>query len=112
MIYSSFAPTPYLPNDNVINLSVLLLFIESFPYEKEYSKVEIDNIAKIIKQISSDISLKEHLENIEIYKQYRSEIREEMTYAIEQGKCPYCENKILTDGRNFLCSKCNFSFKL
>lgn len=103
---------PYLPNDNVINLSDLLLFIESYPYGKEYSKVEIDNITKIIKQVSSDISLKEHLENIEIYKQYRSEIREEMTYAIEQGKCPYCDNKILTDGRNFLCSKCNFSFKL
>ena len=103
---------PYLPNDNVINLSDLLLFIDSYPYEKELSKIEIDNLYKIIKSVSSDVSLKEHLENIEIYKQYRKEIKEEMTYAIEQGKCPYCNEKILTDGRIFMCSKCNFSFKL
>ena len=103
---------PYLPNDNVINLEDLILFIESYPYQKELSNVEIDNIAKLIKSVAKDVSLKEHLTNIETYKQYRKEIQAEMTYAIEQGKCPYCDNKILTNGKEFMCSKCNFSFKL
>ncbi len=103
---------PYLPNDNAINLEDLLLFIDSYPYEKELSKVEIDNIKKTIENVSSEVSLKEHLENIKTYKQYRKEQQEEMRIAIEQGICPYCESKILTNGVEFMCSKCNFHFKL
>ena len=54
---------PYLPDDNVINLSDLLLFIESYPYQHKMQKATLDKIKKKIERHVSNISHEEHVEN-------------------------------------------------
>lgn len=103
---------PYLGDENVINLKDLLLFIDSYPYEKELNKEDIKEIYKILKDNESDISKKEHVETIGYLKQMQEEFRQEISYAIENGKCPRCGQKIIQNGYDFKCVKCNFKFKL
>ena len=103
---------PYIPDENVINLSDLSLFIESYPYQRLLSASEIKDATQTIQQVSSAISNKEHVENIRYYKQYQRELRAEITYALEKGKCPYCQGRILTNGVDYKCEKCTFKFKL
>ena len=103
---------PYMPNDNVINLDNLLLFIDSYPYKKELNNKDMDNIKSIIEKECSDVSNKEHVTNIKILKAYKKEQEMEMSYAIEKGKCPWCDSKIIKKNNIFKCSKCSFSFKL
>ena len=102
---------PYL-DDNVINLSDLPLFIESYPYKKKISDKEIDSIYRIINRHQSDISKEEHVENISYLKQIKKEIKDEIAYAIENNKCPRCGHLILHRNYNFFCSQCDFKFKL
>ena len=103
---------PYLPNDNAINLDSLLLFIDSYPYRKELTIKDMDDIKSTIEKECSDVSNKEHVTNIKILKVYKKEQEAEMSYAIEQGKCPWCDAKIIKKNNIFKCSKCSFSFKL
>lgn len=103
---------PYIPDENVINLSDLPLFIESYPYQRLMSQAEIKEAAKAISAATSSITTKEHVENIRYYKQYQRELRAEITYALEQGKCPYCQSPILSKGDDYKCSQCTFKFKL
>ena len=103
---------PYFPDDNVINLSDLLLFIDSYPYKKKLTKAEMDKIKEIIEKKSSNVSLKEHVENIEILKTIRKENQNEIAYAIENRKCPRCGKAIISKGYSFHCSGCDFKFKL
>jgi len=102
---------PYLPDDNAINLDDLLLFIDSYPYEHKYTKQTMDKIKNMIEKRSINVSMDEHLENIEILKMYRKEQQDEIIYAMETNKCPWCENKIITRGYESHCSKCSFKFK-
>ena len=103
---------PYMGDENVINLKDLLLFIDSYPYEKELSKEDIKEIYKILKDNEADISKKEHVETIGYLKQMHEEFRQEMSYAIENNKCPRCGASIIQKGYDFKCSKCDFKFKL
>lgn len=103
---------PYMGDENVINLDDLLLFIESYPYKKKISKPDIDKIYKSLNRRSSDISKEEHVENIGYLKQMKKEFRDEMSYAIENNKCPRCGHPIIRKGYKFLCSYCDFNFKL
>lgn len=103
---------PYFPNDNVINLEDLLLFIESYPYTAKLSKTTIDNIKNVIENNSVDISSEKHVENIKLYKAVRREERKEIRYAIEHNKCPRCKSDLISQGYEYRCSKCDFSFKL
>ena len=103
---------PYMGDENVINLKDLLLFIDSYPYEKELSKEDIKEIYKILKDNEADISKKEHVETIGYLKQMQEEFRQEMSYAIENNKCPRCGASIIQKGYDFKCSKCDFKFKL
>lgn len=104
---------PYLPDDNVINLNDLLLFIDSYPYERKLAQPTIDKIYELIREQCADISLSEHVENIRYLKQWKKEQEAEMRYAIETGKCPWCNSKILIgNGYRYKCSKCKFGFKL
>ena len=103
---------PYVPDENIINLSDLLLFIESYPYQRLLSPSEIKEAAEAICQASSSVTNKEHVENIRYYKQYQRELKAEITFALERGKCPYCESPILSNGADYKCAKCSFRFKL
>lgn len=103
---------PYIGDENVINLSDLPLFIESYPYKKKISKSDMDKIAKSLDRRSSDISKEEHVENIGYLKQMKKEFRDEMSFAIENNKCPRCGHPIIRKGYNFFCSYCDFKFKL
>ena len=103
---------PYIGDENVINKKDLLLFVESYPYEKELDKSDIDTIYKTLKENKSSISKKEHLENISYLKQINQEIKNEIAYAIESGICPRCDAKIIQEGLKYHCSKCDFKFKL
>lgn len=104
--------SPYLPDDNVINLNDLLLFINSYPYQHKYTKPTLDKIKKIIERKCSDVSNDEHLENIKILKMYRKEQQAEIAYALENKKCPLCGGPILNKGNAFKCYKCDFGFKI
>ena len=103
---------PYLADDNVINLNDLLLFIESYPYEKMLSKNEIDEICSIIKLNMLDISKEEHVENISYLKQINKELKAEIAYAIENRKCPRCDGNIIQKDNHFYCDKCDYKFNL
>ena len=102
---------PYM-DENVINLNDLPLFIESYPYKKKLKPVDIDSIYKTINRHSSDISIEEHVENISYLKQIKKELRDEMSYAIENNKCPRCGHPFVHRNNNFFCSYCDFKFKL
>lgn len=103
---------PYMPDDNVINLNDLLLFIDSYPYKHKYTKGTIDKIKTIIEKKSSDISIDEHLTNIDIIKTHRKQVQAEIAYALETKRCPRCNGPILSKGNIFKCYKCDFNFKL
>lgn len=103
---------PYMPNDNAINLDDLLLFIDSYPYEHKYTNKTLDKIKAMIDKKISDVSMDEHLENIDIIKTYRKQQQAEIAYAIESHKCPRCGGPILQKGNIFKCYKCDFNFKL
>ncbi len=103
---------PYTPDENVINLEDLLLFIDSYPYERLLTKSQMKEIETLIKATSVDLSKKEHLENIGYLKQYQREYRAQVTYALEKGKCPECDAPTILDGDYIRCSKCGFYVKL
>lgn len=103
---------PYMPDDNVINLKDLLLFIDSYPYKKLLNKEEIKDICKKIRENKVKVTKTEHLENISYLKQIKKENKAEIEFAIENNKCPRCGSDILQNGYNFKCSKCDFKFKL
>ena len=103
---------PYMPDENVINLKDLLLFIDSYPYKKLLNKEEIKDICKKIRENKVKVTKTEHLENISYLKQIKKENKAEIEFAIENNKCPRCGSDILQNGYNFKCSKCDFKFKL
>ena len=103
---------PYFPDDNVINLNDLILFIESYPYEHKYTKATIDKIFKKLNRCNVEMDVDEHVQNINLLKEYRKEQQAEMTYAIEQKKCPWCESPLDIKGYHYKCPKCKFEFKL
>ena len=90
----------------------LLLFIESYPYQKLLNKEEIDNICSVLKENSSKMSKKEHVENISYLRQINKEIKAEIEYAIESRTCPRCGGKIIQNGDKYHCDKCDFKFNL
>lgn len=102
---------PYI-DDNAINLNDLMLFIDSYPYQELLDKKQIDSIYKSLKEKSSDLSKKEHLENIGYLKEIKKEFRLEMEYAIENQMCPRCDSEMIINGYEYRCSKCDFKFKL
>ncbi len=103
---------PYFDDENVINLKDLHLFIDSYPYQKELNKEEINLIYKILKEKETKITKKEHLENIEYLKQFRRESQLEMAYAIEKRICPRCNHEMVVKDNEFFCSHCDYKFKL
>ena len=103
---------PLILDENVINLEDLELFIESHPYQRLLNKNEIDNAYNILINNKSDLSKEEHLENISYVKQMKHEFRLEMEYALENNLCPRCDSKIIQNGNEFSCLRCDFKFKL
>ena len=103
---------PYTGDFNVINLSDLTLFLDSYPYKKIITNEEIDKINNLILKHSKDISKEEHIENIEILKKVRKENQEEISYAIMSNKCPWCDSLVVIKGYQGRCTKCDFKFKL
>lgn len=103
---------PYTPDENVINLVDLPLFIDSYPYERLLSLSEMKRIEGEIKKRQVDMSNAEHVENIGYLKQYQRTVRAEITYALERGKCPWCESPISSKGDDYYCTKCKFGFHL
>ena len=103
---------PYIPDENVIDLKDLALFVDSYPYKRLLGVDEVMAAVSAIKACASETSGREHVENIRYYKQYERQRRAEITFALERGKCPYCGGQILTNGVDYRCSKCKFSFKL
>ena len=103
---------PYLPDDNVINIDDLILFIESYPYKHKMQRATLDKIKKKIERRVSDITKEEHVENIGYLKQIKKEIRDEISYAIENNKCPRCGKRIYNRGYEYFCVRCGFKFKL
>ena len=104
---------PYLPDENVINLEDLPLFVESYPYEKELSQASLEKIRALLLHAKQEIDVKEHIENIAIVRQVRKETQAEMAYAIETGHCPRCEGEIQSNEEyEYHCPRCGYRFKL
>ena len=103
---------PYMGDENVINLYDLPLFLKTYPTRTRIKKEDIDKIAKLLNKHSSDISKEEHIENISYLKQMKQDFRDEMSFALENNKCPRCGHIIIRKGYNFFCSYCDFKFKL
>lgn len=103
---------PYFPNENVINLSDLSLFINEYPYKRKMKREEIDAINNYLLHKESDSSMEEHLSNIKKIKDERHQQHKEMSFAIEHRKCPRCGAPIKEKNNFFKCSKCDFRFHL
>ena len=103
---------PDVDKDNVINLNDLILFIESYPYQRKMQQATLEKIYKTIKRNVREIDNDEHVENISYLKQMKKEFRDEMSYAIENRKCPRCGHVIINKGMQFFCSYCDFKFHL
>lgn len=103
---------PYFPNENVINLSDLSLFVNEYPYKRKMKREEIDAINNYLLHKESDSSMEEHLSNIKKIKDERHQQHKEMSFAIEHRKCPRCGAPIKEKNNIFKCSKCDFRFHL
>ncbi|MCR5185003.1 MAG: NERD domain-containing protein [Bacilli bacterium] len=103
---------PYLPDDNVINLNDLLLFIESYPFKQLLDNKNIDKIKELIEKETITISRKDHVTNIHLYQEFRKEQQSEMTYAIENRKCPKCQSEMIYKYGILKCTKCSYKFKV
>ena len=68
---------PYFPDENVINLNDLSLFVNEYPYKRKISKNEIDNINNYLLHKESDSSMEDHLSNIQKIKKERNEQHKE-----------------------------------
>lgn len=103
---------PYFPDENVINLSDLSLFINEYPYKRKMKAEEIDAIYNYLLHKESDSSLEEHLSNIQKIKNKRNQQHKEISYALENRKCPRCGGSIKEKNNSFYCVKCDFRFHL
>jgi hypothetical protein len=103
---------PYVPDDNVINLKDLPLFIDSYPYVGKLGKELMDVAKARIEAASVKLSKDEHLENIGYLKEYRKAKQQEITIALEQGICPWCGKKVEHQGFHYYCISCKFDFTL
>ena len=86
---------PYIEDENVINLDDLKLFISTYASDTSLDNSQIDEIGKRLKDSSIKISRKDHVWNIKYYKVFQEEKQAEMSYAIENNKCPRCGHKII-----------------
>lgn len=103
---------PYVPDDNVIDLKDLALFIDSYPYRSLLSTKQMQRANALLEQASVRVSAKEHVENISYLKQYRKEVEAEIAFALEKGICPRCGKPMLRKEYRFRCSSCDFKFSL
>lgn len=104
---------PYFPNENVINLDDLSLFLQEYPLPKVLNKQEIDNIESVLLKHESYTNMDDHLNNIKAIKKQRIESHKEIAYALENRKCPRCQSPIIEKKNNlFSCTKCDFYFHL
>lgn len=104
---------PYFPNDNVINLNDLSMFVNEYPYKRKMSEKEIDTINNYLLYKESDTSMEKHLDNIKKIKRERNERHNEIRYALENRKCPRCGGDLKELKNNsFVCTKCDFHFHL
>ena len=99
---------PYFPNENVINLSDLSLFIDEYPNKIKLNNHQIDMINDYLLRKESDASMEEHLDNIKKIKENRKIMQKDITFALENRKCPKCGRKIKEVRVNtFKCEKCD-----
>lgn len=103
---------PYMGDENIINLNNLVLFVESFPYERILSQEEMIKIKDIIKENEVHIDTSKHLENIKTLKEANKIAIKEKTYAIENMRCPRCGGTIKKKKYTYSCSNCDFKFCL
>ena len=103
---------PYLDNENVINLSDLTLFIESYPYEKLISRKEMEEANDILVRANVPLSKEEHIQNVKAIKEMKEQFREDMRVAIETRMCPKCQTKLMVKGYSYSCPACGYKFKL
>lgn len=104
---------PYFPNENVINLDDLSIFLKEYPSHRVLSKTDIDKINDYLLSKESYSNMDDHLQNIKKIKKQRIESHKEIVYALENRKCPHCQNPIKEEANNhFICPKCGFHFHL
>lgn len=103
---------PYVEDYNVINLSDLLLLIDSYPYKKILTNEEVDKIEEKLASLQCKVSKKEHLKSIKKVKERKKSIQADMRMAIEQRKCPKCGGTIVVNGNTFSCTRCKYKFTL
>ena len=102
---------PYLPNDNVINLNDLSMFVNEYPYVSEMPIDLMEKIYNFLLMREYDGSIEEHLKNIEKIKKQRRNNQDEIIKALETRRCPKCQNLIFEEKENyFRCTKCDFHF--
>lgn len=101
---------PYMPDDNVIDLNNLLLFINEYPNNSEISNDQIEKIYTTLLYAESDIQQNSHLENIKQIRENRNKRQEEIKEAIETRVCPKCKSKLENTENGLKCTnkRCNF----
>ena len=104
---------PYFPNENVINLEDLEMFLKEYPGDRALSKMEIDSIYNYLLSKESYSNMNDHLQNIKKIKKERAEAHKDIVFALENRKCPHCQTPIKEEANNhFICPKCGFHFHL
>lgn len=103
---------PYMPDDNVINFSDLLLFINEYPNNQTLSEANMALINKTLLLYESDASQKDHLNHIDSLKEKRIKNQKMIRSAIESRICPHCKKTLVLQGNSLVCTNPRCKFKI
>lgn len=105
---------PYMPDDNVINLEDLMLFLNEYPGKKILSEETIKAIYTTLLFAESDKSQKSHLDHINEIKKKRIENQKMIAKALESRICPKCKTPLKEENGILYCpnKKCKFKINL
>lgn len=105
---------PYMPDDNVINLDDLMLFMNEYPTNSHITLEEMKKIYISLLNFESDASQKDHLNHIKELKEKRKENQSIISKSIETRICPKCKNTLVLQGNLLRCSnkRCKFEIKI
>ena len=96
----------------VCNLTNLISRISMMEDDITLTNNEINNIYQNLLSLEAYTSEKEHLSNIKKMKEDKDAFVKESIYAIENRKCPRCQNSLILHKDTLCCNKCGYFLKI
>lgn len=99
---------------DVINMSSLLKYIETYDTGVNYDKAKIDRLYNKLMLYKSGASEEEHLHNIRNQQKENAINKKILIQCLKEGICPKCGNKLKNNNLYLICAsqKCKYTIKL